>query len=113
MLIHGTWLKSYYRMKSFSDLGIKHEGQLDGRKIGIDDVVGKEVTVTDYRIDRSKFPQLGNGQRLTLQIELDGVNRVIFTGSTILQDQITQVNKDDFPFKATIVRLQPRGYKLT
>ena len=37
-----------------------------------------------------------------LQIEIGGEDKVIFTGSGMLKKQIEQINKEDFPFLATI-----------
>lgn len=100
-------------IKAFSELGIESEGQLTGKKIGINHVLNKVITVTKFRIDPSKFPGEGNGKRLTLQIIVDDIEHVIFTSSTVLQKQINQVKEEDFPFKATIIPLIPRGYKFT
>lgn len=99
-------------IKSFKQLGIDLD-QLAGKKIEINKVLNKEVMITDHRIDPSKYPNEGNGLRLTLQIFLDEELRIIFTSSVVLQNQIAKVLKTDFPFKATITPLSPRGYKFT
>lgn len=100
-------------IKSFKDLGIDRTHQLPGKKIGINMVLNKEIIITDYSIDKSKYPDEGNGLCLTLQFMLEDEQRVIFTSSTILQDQIQKVLRDDFPIKATIIPLEPRGFKFT
>jgi hypothetical protein len=41
---------------------------------------------------------------LILQIEFEGESRIVFTGSKVLIDQITQVGRDDIPFKTIIVK---------
>jgi len=99
-------------MKSFSDLGIGKD-LLSGKKIEIQQVLNREIAVKAFSIDKSKFPAEGNGLRLTIQIIIDEVERVIFTGSTVLQDQIKQVTDGDFPFRTTIIPLSPRGFKFT
>lgn len=50
-----------------------------------------------------KYPDKGK-DALVLQIEFEGESRIVFTGSKVLIDQITQVVNDDFPFKASIVK---------
>lgn len=113
MRMPGTWLKSYYQMKSFSELGVEPKFRLSGEKMRIKHVLNKPITVTGFSIDQSRFTEMGNGKRLTIQFLLDGEERVIFTGSTVLQDQITKVKPEDFPFIATIVPLEPNGFKMT
>lgn len=100
------------QLKTFSELGIASEDQLTGKKIGISHVLNKQVIVKAFRIDPSKYPNEGNGKRLTLQIEVDNEEHVIFTSSIIIQDQVQRVPEGSFPFKATIIPLIPRGYKL-
>jgi hypothetical protein len=41
---------------------------------------------------------------LFLQIEVDNEKRVVFTGSDVLLSQIKQVNPEDLPFVATIIK---------
>lgn len=100
-------------MKTFRELGVEPTHRLSGDKMRIKDVLNKSIAITAFSIDQSKFPTEGNGKRLTIQFKLDGEEHVIFTSSVVIQDQITKVNKEDFPFMATIVPLATRGYKLT
>lgn len=87
--------------KRFAELGIKYEADnLLGEKIKIAKVLGKEIIVKAYKITKSKYEK--SEYCLTIQIELNGEQKVIFTGSTALKSQIEQVNKDDFPFTTTI-----------
>lgn len=91
-------------MKRFSDFGIKTSDQnFTGEKIKIKKVFNKEITIKKYKIELSKFTDRGNGKCLHLQIQMDGSEHLIFTGSSNLMEQIQQVDKDDFPFHATIV----------
>lgn len=92
-------------MKNFSDLGITRQKKaFTGEKIKIKKILNKEVIVHDYDIQRSNFEDKGNGKRLCLQLEVDGDMCIAFTGSTVLQDMISQVNKPDgLPFKTTII----------
>jgi hypothetical protein len=61
-----------------------------------------------YKIVPSKFQDNGNGKCLNLHILNGGVENVVFTGSTVLMEQIEMVNKQDFPFTATIVNNNDR-----
>jgi|GEM_PF-2174744 len=101
-------------IKSFSELGIKSENQLSGVKIGINHVLNKAIKVNDFRVGKSKFTEIGNGKLLTIQIEVDGEERIIFTSSNILHDQLEKIRAvNGFPCMATIIPLTPRGYKFT
>jgi hypothetical protein len=95
-------------MKQFKELGIKPTIQgFVGDKIRIDKILNKEILVCDYRIEVSKYEK-GNGKCLYLQIEIDSVKRVVFTGSSVLMDVIIQIEKRHFPFSTTIVRENDR-----
>ena len=92
-------------MKKFSDFATE-DSIMSGDKIKIGDITGKEVEVIDYRIGNSKF----EGKKLlTLQIKLDGENRVIFTSSNVLIDQ-SQKYEEEMPFLATIKKINNRFY---
>lgn len=100
-------------VKSFSQFGIQAENHLSGKKIGIKHILNREITVKDFQISPSKYPNEGNGMRLTLQFIVDNEECVVLTGSVVLQDQIKKVAKEDFPFTTTIIPLTPMGYKFT
>lgn len=102
-------------MKSFSDLGIP-TSNFSGKKIEIEEVIDCDITVTAFKIGPSKYPdsRRGNGLCLTLQIIHEGEERIVFTGSTILQDQVSKASAmDGIPFTTTIITLKPKGYKFT
>lgn len=100
-------------MKTFKDFGITPASpSFTGDKIEIYNILNKEIIVNDHKIEPSKYPEKGNGNRLTLQIKIDEKDRVVFTGSVILMDMIQKVNKEDFPFTATIIK-ENKGYKFT
>jgi len=77
---------------------------MTGSKITIARILNREITVLSYRIEDSKFPKNESGKCLFLQIEVDNEKRVVFTGSDVLLSQIKQVNPDDLPFVATIIK---------
>lgn len=88
-------------MKTFKSFGIKTDSQsFTGDKKKIEWILNLKIIVFAYRIAPSKY----EGKRLDLQIEIDGVKHVVFTGSEVLIDMIEKVNKEDFPFECTIVK---------
>lgn len=100
-------------MKKFKDLGIISSAQtFEGKRIEIEDILNIEIIVKKYKIVPSKYPEKGNGKRLDLQINHDDKDRVLWTGSIILQDMIERVNEDDFPFTTKIIK-ENKGYKFT
>lgn len=98
-------------MKNFSDLNIQTE-RFTGKKIEMDEVVDKVIEVLDFKIDKSKYSDKGNGKVMTISIRHEDKERIIFTGSVILQEQCLKVKEmGEFPFKATIEAMKPRGYR--
>jgi hypothetical protein len=96
-------------MKKFNELGVKPSLKtFQGDKIGIKKLLNKEISVFDYKIEPSKYPDKGNGKCLYLQIEVGGEKRVLFTGSGVLMDTIEQIPKDQFPFSTTIIEESER-----
>lgn len=92
-------------MKQFSDFGIKlKNSHFVGDKIRIAKVFNREIIIHGYKIEPSKFKDKSEN-RLCLQIELNNEKHIIFTSSTVLKDQITQVTDDLFPFRATITQV--------
>lgn len=94
--------------KRFSDLN-NSTRVLEGDKIKIGDVAGKEIIIKGFSVSESKFKE---EKLLTLQIEMDGVNRVVFTGSKVLADQCEE-NKDEMPFMTKIERINNKYYTFT
>ncbi len=100
-------------MKNFKEFGIKPQIQgLIGEKIQIFKILNKEITITDFKIEDSKYKDKGSGKCLHLQIELNGNKHIVFTGSSVLMNTITQIPKDSFPFKSTIIKENDR-YEFT
>ena len=63
---------------------------LDGDKVKIDSILNTPLVFTGWAIRPSKHKKSGAEDCLTLQFEKDGKRHVIFTGSTVLIDQITK-----------------------
>lgn len=99
-------------MKSFKELGIASPLGFTGEKIGIYSVFNREIVVYDFKIGPSKFPKKGCENRLDMQIKIDEEERVVFTTSGILMDQIKKVEKADFPFTTTIIK-ENKGFRFT
>lgn len=96
-------------MTAFADLKIKGpSAMMEGQKIEMYKVLNKQVKVLAFDIKPSRFPEKGNGKCLYLQIEVDGAKRIVFTGSGVLMDTISQVPKDKFPFTTTIIKENER-----
>jgi len=88
-------------MKRFSDFADTR--QLEGDKIGINDVLNQEVIVHDFRVSESKY-NVGDKFYMTLQVKFDNRKRVIFTSSGVLRSQLEKY-KDELPFIAKIIRI--------
>ncbi len=87
-------------VKKFSDFSIE-EKRLDGDKIKIDEILGKEIVIIDFRILPSKIND--NKDYLILQFSINDKKKVFFSGSQVLMDQLTRY-KDELPFLVTIIR---------
>lgn len=98
-------------MNNFKDFNIKPNiTAFVGEKIAVQKLFNLPIVVMDYKIGPSK--QTEGTQLLTLQIEKAGEKRVVFTGSTVLIDQIERVPKNSFPFK-TIIKGDNEYYEFT
>ena len=95
-------------MKRFSDFATD-TGIMVGDKIRIEDILGKEIIINDYKVGKSKYE---GKQLLTLQIKLDSADRVIFTGSNILIEQCNRY-EDEIPFITTIEKINNKFYSFT
>ncbi len=91
-------------IRKFSELGL--QSKLSGDKIDIDQIFGKEIKVTAYRIGPSKH---NGGRCLTLQFEFEGATRVVFTASEVLMKELEQLQ----PFEKfeTIITKEKGGGK--
>ena len=90
-------------MKRFSDFATEPNA-MTGDKIKIEDVLDKEIEVTGYKISDSKFAKKSTDKVLTLQFKLGGENRILFTGSNVLMEQVEKY-QDEMPFVATITKV--------
>lgn len=94
-------------MKNFSEF-CDETKPLEGDKMRLDEAINIVLVVTGYKIVQSKFK---DAKCLHLEVEIDGVKRVIFTGSTILIEQIEKYH-NEIPFCTTIIK-NKRYYTFT
>lgn len=95
-------------MNKFSQFGITPTiNSLVGDKIKINRILNREITVTDFRIEESKYGESGS-KCLYIQFNIGDQQHVVFTGSKPLIETIQLVPKKDFPFTTTIVKIDQR-----
>lgn len=87
-------------VKKFSDFA-KAEIGFNGDKLKIDEILGRDIIVENYKIGDSKY---NDKQMLTIQFKLDGVDYIVFTGSRVLMNQCEKY-KDEMPFGAKIEKV--------
>lgn len=88
-------------MNNFKDFNIKPKiNAFVGEKIQVQKLFNLPITVLAFKIEPSK--QKKDTHLLTLQIEKGGEKRIVFTGSTVMIDQIKRVPENNFPFVTTI-----------
>lgn len=91
-------------MKKFSDFGIKIESSgFSGDKIKMDKVLNRSIVVHDYKVADSKFKEK-HPKCLYLQISMNGIKFILFSGSKILIETIEKVPKEGFPFSTVIIK---------
>jgi len=88
-------------MYSFKDFDIKPKiNAFVGDKVPVKKILNIPIQVLDCKIEPSKAKP--GTELLTLQIEKSGEKRIVFTGSTVLIDQMRRVPEGAFPFSTTI-----------
>jgi len=88
---------------SFSSFA-KDQLPMPGTKKHIEDVLDKQILVVDYKVRKSKKREDSNC--LQLQFIYNDEVCVLFTGSSVLLDQINIIaDKTEGPFYATITRI--------
>ena len=80
-----------------------------GDKKRIDDILNQEILVLDFKIKNSKKRQ--NSLYATIQFKLDDTEYSVFTGSSMLLDQLEKY-KERLPFYTTIRKID-RYYTFT
>lgn len=75
---------------------------MPGNKKRLDEILNREIIITDFRITQSKRRE--GTECLQIQFLMDSEPFVVFTGSAVLSDQI-QSTRDHIPFRTTIVKI--------
>ena len=87
--------------KRFSDFAEKNETRLDGEKMKLADIVGKEILAKGFSVSKSKHYA---GEYATLQFELEAEKHVVFLSSKVIIEQL-QKYENQLPYLATIVKI--------
>lgn len=96
-------------MKQFSELGIEQKEQAwAGDHIKFKKLLKEKITILDYRIKPSAYPEKGNGLCLHLHIEMDKKKHVTWTGSVNLQGVMTEIGKAQLPIETTPIENNER-----
>lgn len=97
-------------MKKFSDLNISNDEDevFVGKKMDMEDVLGQQIEIHDFKILPSKYPDSGYHLCLHMQIKVDNKFYVAFSGSKYLVRTMEKVNKDDLPWETTIKKKDKR-----
>lgn len=89
-------------LHTFAQFNIQLTNKFVGTKLQVDDIVGQEIIVHDFRVVPSKHRD--NTECLHLQIEMNNKKHVFFTGAKGLIEAVRHISKDMLPFKTTITR---------
>jgi hypothetical protein len=93
-------------MKKFSELNIESTVPMSGDKVKMKNILNIEIQILDFRIDESLYKKNKSGNRLQLQMNVNGEAKILFTGSEVLMGQIEQVKKEDLPFSTIIKQVE-------
>lgn len=98
--------------KSFKDLNIQVETTgMEGPKVQMSDVLNVFITIHGFKNEASKFH--GKNPICThLQISIEGIKHVLFTGSKTIQKIMAASKPENFPFTTTI-KPDGKGIKFT
>lgn len=91
-------------MKKFSDFA--ETNALEGERMKIDDVLGKDIIISGIRIGKSKYNRNSTGKYLTIQYKFkDGDKLYIsFTGSDVLIS-LSEKHIKQIPFETKIIKI--------
>ena len=74
----------------------------EGDKKKIEEILNKEILILDFKIKESK--QRKDTLYATIQFKLEDKIYILFTGSSVIIDQLTKY-KDNIPFFTTIKKI--------
>lgn len=90
-------------MKSFSELGVTTKKSFVGNKIYIESILEKDIIIEFFDIRPSR--KNDGTECLYMQIKIDAVDHVVFSSSKFLMDSLKQIQENDFPIKARIIKI--------
>jgi uncharacterized protein with WD repeat len=90
--------------KRFADFAGDDAICMDGVKTKIQDIINSEILITAYKIRNSRYSKSNSENCLMLQFKRDDKKYVVFTGSSILVEQIEKY-KEQIPFLTIIRRI--------
>jgi len=90
-------------LKRFSDFAVD-DRPLAGEKVKIEEILNREIVITGYKMTDSKFRGSNSHRCLTLQFEMEGRQYVLFTGSSVLINQMEKYG-NEIPFMAIIKKI--------
>lgn len=94
-------------MCTFQTLGVKKiKRPFEGKKVNINDLVGKPITILDFEIRDSK--KKADTKYVRMQISLDGTKLYVNTGSKYLMEILSQITVEDLPIETEV--LNNRGF---
>ncbi len=89
-------------VSSFSEISDGNDfGDIPGRKIRINDIIGRDIIITGFQLAPSHKKQ--DSDYLTIQFLLNGQLYITWTGSIILR-RILEKYFDKLPFQTKIIR---------
>jgi hypothetical protein len=93
-------------VKKFSQFGINRpdSNALKGEKIKINKVLNRPIIIERALIEPSNFKENGDGKRLSMQIQLNGEQRLLWSGSQSLKKMYLEMQEKqiEFPIEVTI-----------
>jgi hypothetical protein len=79
---------------------------MDGKKVQMEDIIGKEIVVIGYRIRDTKFADAKTPRCVTIQFTYpnETEHHIVFSGSNVLMRQLDKY-RDKIPFLTTIKKV--------
>lgn len=87
--------------KRFSDFAKSEDGHLEGEKLKVGDILGKEILLKNFSVSKSKHY---SGDYATIQFELNGKLQVVFVSSKVIIEQL-QKYQSELPFIVVIIKI--------
>ena len=105
-------LFSNKKPERFSDFANVLGGPFPGKRIGIEEVLNKEVVIKKLEVRPSKIQKNNGEDCLYLQVEIDKKLCMVISGSKVLVKQVREYGSH-VPFTTTIIRKNKRYLSFT